>query len=140
MNTMQSAQVMVQDDDTLATNPTINVATEHLPNDAIEATFYIVADSAPHNKNLEVLLEYNYEADDPSNPGSKIDLRPNWKRTTVLITAGKTFGSFTEAVNESVSTPVALTGTLKVRLVDGDNYDLGTPSASGLTYRPSNSN
>ena len=143
MKQCNDGQVTVQDDDTLATAPTITVATEHLPSDATTASFYVVADAAPA-KDVEVILEFNYEAPNPAGSGT-IDLFvdyvgvSNWARTSVTIAAGETFGAFTEDRTFSsayrIATPpfvVPVTGTLKVKLVDGDNYDLGDPSASGL--------
>ena len=96
----------------------------------------------PQRKMLKLYLEFNYEAPNPAGSGT-IDLFVDdagisqWARTSVTIAAGDTFGSFTEDRTFSsairVATPpyvAPVTGTLKVRLVDGDNYALGNPSAS----------
>ena len=60
------------------------------------------------------------------------------REQSVRIAAGDTYGSFTEdrtfsSVYRTTPFPIPVTGTLKVRLVDGDNYDLGNPSTSGLS-------
>ena len=137
-DTKNIGSVAVQDDDTLPTLPIITLESEYLPTGATTATYYVVANSAPA-KDLEVTLEYNYKAPDPENAGSTINLLANWFRTTVTISANQTYESFSQNVNFSapyrITTPpfiVALTGTLTVRLVDGDNYDLGNPSSSDL--------
>ena len=137
-NTKNIGSVAIQDDDTLPTLPIITLESEYLPTGAQTATYYVVANSAPA-KDLEVTLEYNYKTTDPENTGSTINLLANWFRTTVTISANQTYESFSQSVNFSaphrITTPpfiVALTGTLTVRLVDGDNYDLGNPSSSDL--------
>ena len=121
--------VVVSDDDTLATKPNVSIASEYLPAGATEATYYIVADSAP-TSDMEVVLEYNYEIEDPDNAGSKIDQLDQSIRAIVTISAGETFTDFTE---DTHNTENSVTGTLKVSLVDGTNYDLGSPSTLGLT-------
>ena len=120
--------VVVSDDDTLATKPNVSIASEYLPTGATEATYYIVADSAP-TSDMEVVLEYNYEIDDPNNSANKIDQLPESIRAVVTISAGETFTDFTADTHNTVN---SVTGTLKVSLVDGTNYDLGTPNSSGI--------
>ena len=58
--------VVVSDEDTLASPPTITLVSEYLPMGATTATYYAVADAAPA-KALEVVLEYNYVHVDNSN-------------------------------------------------------------------------
>ena len=136
--TKDFGSVVVQDDDTLPNNPVITLQSEYLPTGATTATYYVVANPAP-TKDLEVTLEYNYKATDPENAGTTIELFPNWFRTTVTISANNTYESFSQ--NTEFSAPhrinafpflVTVTGALSVRLVDGDNYDLGNPSSSDL--------
>ena len=137
---MQVAEVMVQDNDSLgASVPTITLVSEYLPSDSTTATYYIVADSAPA-KDLEVILEYNYESPNPDTvTGGTIDFYQNWLRTGIVIPSGQTRGTFTQSRSftstYSTNSPpgyIQLTRTLKVRLVDGDHYNLGNPSSSGL--------
>ena len=137
---MQVAEVMVQDDDNLgAIVPTITLVSEYLPSDSTTATYYIVADSAPA-KDLEVILEYNYETPNPDPvAGGTIDFYRNWLRAGIVIPTGQTRGTFTQSRSftstYSTNSPpgyIQLTRTLKVRLVDGDHYNLGNPSSSGL--------
>ena len=137
-DTKNFGSVTVQDDDTLPNNPIITLESEYLPTGATTATYYVVANIAPA-KDLAVTLEYNYKATDPENAGSSINLFTNWFRTTATISANQTYESFSQNVNFTapyrIATPpflIPLTGTLTVRLVDGDNYDLGNPSSSDL--------
>ena len=145
---MQVAEVAIQDDDSLGvTMPTITIVSQYLPSNATIATYYIVADPAPVN-DLEVILEFNYEAPNPDPVvGGTIDFYSNWRRTGIIIPSGQTFGTFTRSRGFTsiyrTNTPpnsVQLTRTLKVRLVDGDNYNLGNPSSSGLPTEASATN
>ena len=138
-DTKNTSSVMVQDNDTLASIPTITLVTEFLPTGATMATFYVVADSAPA-KDLEVTLEYNYQAENPdTDVGGNVNLFSTWKRTKVTIDAGDTYESYKQDTHFSAQitvpnspTPVSITGSLMVRLVNSDNYNLGNPSESGL--------
>ena len=140
--TARQASVTVIDNDTLASAPNVKIATEHLPTGATTVTYYIVADSAPA-KDLEVVVEYDYGYT-PSG-GATTSYSPA-ERANVTIAAGATFGTFTEATTIRLpgvtATPPFVgteTATLRVTLVDGVNYNLGTPSTSGLPANQSTS-
>ena len=143
---MRIGQITVQDDDTLSTTtPNISIGTEHLISNATTATFFIVADTAPSN-DLAVTLEFNYEAPNPAGSGTvdlfryKSDGTSHWARTSVTIAAAEIdLVHLRKIANfhllHRIPTPpfvVPVTGTLKVRLVDGDNYNLGTSSEAGV--------
>ena len=132
--------VAVSDDDTLATPPTITLASEYLPTGATTATYYAVADAAPA-KALEVVLEYNYAHVDNTIQGSPVTTYAftEWSKANVKISAGETFGTFTQIttfpIRVTTTTPPFVSfvqAPLTVRLVDGTNYNLGNPNTSGL--------
>ena len=132
--------VAVSDDDSLATSPTITLASEYLPTGATTATYYVVADSAPA-KALEIVLEFNYAHVDNSIQGSPVTTYAftEWSKANVKISAGETFGTFkqitTFPIRITTTTPPFVSfvqAPLTVRLVDGTNYNLGNPNTSGL--------
>ena len=124
------AAVAVQDNDMLVSNPTVSLGLEYYQTGANPTTYYVVADTAPA-KDLGVIVEYNYAYVDNTDPVNPVTYyrSPQWSKTVVEIANGETFKAFTEITGSIIPNtpfPFPPTGTLTVRLVDGDNYDLGT--------------
>ena len=106
--------VQVTDDDAFTTS--VSLATEYLPTGATTATYYILANPAPVSA-LDVMYEYNYR----NESGTLVDI---WNQESVTIDVGETIAQISQNANQN-------NGTIEVRLVADNNYDLGTPSQLG---------
>ena len=103
--------VQVTDDDAFTTS--VSLATEYLPTGATTATYYILANPAPASA-LDVKYEYNYR-----NASDRL-VGP-WTQASVTFDVGATIIEISPIANHN-------NGSIEVRLVANNNYDLGNPS------------
>ena len=132
------ATVTVYDNDAPALNDIKSVSLHTEPMTPIssqlgiaQVDYYVKADSAV-TKDLEITYEYIYGfAGIPQNsgqttPGFNENDSEHWTRGTATIRAGDTTGRFT------ITMQTFFGSNITVRLVDGANYNLGTPSQQNL--------
>ena len=129
--------VIVNDNDALPSGEIQSVTLETEPTPSfsqigIANVDYYVGVPNTVTKDLEVVYEYIYgltssqQSGGGTTPGFDPNTASNWTRGTVTILAGDTTGQFTIPVQTFFGTNIT------VRLVDGANYDLGTPSQQNI--------
>ena len=123
----KTGSVMVSDNDTLPTNPTVTIATEPQPAGATTATFYVTIPTT-QTSDFEVVVEYNYAT---TENGTTTYTSTEWTRTVATIPAAQTYGFVSlDLTLQSQGAGGASGGAtgqagpeLVVRLADGANYD-----------------
>ena len=132
------ATVTVHDNDAPALNDIKSVSLHTEPMTPIssqlgiaQVDYYVKADSAV-TKDLEITYEYIYgfaglsQNSGQTTPGFNADDSDQWTRGIATIRAGDTTGRFT------ITMQTFFGNNITVRLVNGGNYNLGTPSQQNL--------